>query len=291
MENVAKYLMCQIDCNETCDMMNCHKPCVHSINLSNDYILIFDNNKQQLINLNNACLKTLKDESLPKNKLLGHDIFFFVPELKEPGAFDYYVNIDLPERNSYFSEDYNLKAPVNADSQFVKLKINKTEYYTVVIGTDITSQKIQEQRIIELSKEYENLKNTLDILLNHMNEKNVQIEKNYYRNLENMLFPLLDILKCSKLDKRQVATLDTLEENLKTITQPFNQLNSAEKYGFTQREIQISQFILSGKTSKEIADILCLSTKTVDFHRASIRKKLNINNSTDNLRITLQSLS
>jgi DNA-binding NarL/FixJ family response regulator len=46
----------------------------------------------------------------------------------------------------------------------------------------------------------------------------------------------------------------------------------------SQREIEIISFIKKGKSSKEIADELAISVKTVEVHRYNILKKLNLNN-------------
>ena len=43
--------------------------------------------------------------------------------------------------------------------------------------------------------------------------------------------------------------------------------------GLSRREFQILQLILDGLTSKQIADLLCLSPKTVEKHRSNMMKK------------------
>jgi DNA-binding NarL/FixJ family response regulator len=55
--------------------------------------------------------------------------------------------------------------------------------------------------------------------------------------------------------------------------QPNNGLNS-----LSQREIEIIAFIKKGNSSKEIADALNISVKTVEVHRYNILKKLNLKN-------------
>ena len=45
---------------------------------------------------------------------------------------------------------------------------------------------------------------------------------------------------------------------------------------FSGQELAIARFIANGYLSKEIADRMSLSKKTVDYHRSSIRKKLNL---------------
>jgi two-component system invasion response regulator UvrY len=47
----------------------------------------------------------------------------------------------------------------------------------------------------------------------------------------------------------------------------------------SQREIEIISFIKKGNSSKEIADALNISVKTVEVHRYNILKKLNLKNS------------
>lgn len=48
--------------------------------------------------------------------------------------------------------------------------------------------------------------------------------------------------------------------------------------GLTGREREVLQLVAEGNTTKEIANILCLSVKTVDTHREHIMEKLSIHN-------------
>lgn len=47
----------------------------------------------------------------------------------------------------------------------------------------------------------------------------------------------------------------------------------------TEREIEVFYLIAKGKTTKEIADVLCLSPKTIGTYRERIKEKLSIKNS------------
>jgi len=47
--------------------------------------------------------------------------------------------------------------------------------------------------------------------------------------------------------------------------------------GLSHREFQVLQLVLDGATNKRIADLLCLSPKTVEKHRANIMEKAKAN--------------
>jgi len=49
----------------------------------------------------------------------------------------------------------------------------------------------------------------------------------------------------------------------------------------TDRELQLFTMLGSGLSTKEIADRLCVSPKTVDSHRASIKRKLQVRNTVE----------
>jgi len=46
----------------------------------------------------------------------------------------------------------------------------------------------------------------------------------------------------------------------------------------TQREIEVLTHVIQGKSSKEVADTLFISKRTVDFHLANVYDKLHVNN-------------
>jgi two-component system response regulator NreC len=56
----------------------------------------------------------------------------------------------------------------------------------------------------------------------------------------------------------------------------------------TEREREVLQLIAEGKTNQEIADILFLSIKTVQTHRAHILEKLNVHDRTDLVKYAIR---
>ena len=56
----------------------------------------------------------------------------------------------------------------------------------------------------------------------------------------------------------------------------------------TTREREITKLIAEGKSNKEIADLLFISIRTVENHRASIMRKLNLSKTADMVRYAIE---
>ena len=56
------------------------------------------------------------------------------------------------------------------------------------------------------------------------------------------------------------------------------QPTTEEPIKLTKREVEVLMLVIEGKASKEVADILYISKRTVDFHLANIYDKLNVTN-------------
>jgi DNA-binding CsgD family transcriptional regulator len=97
-------------------------------------------------------------------------------------------------------------------------------------------------------------------------------------------------VKNSSLDPKQVAYIHILESNLNDIVSPFLRTLSAKYVSLTPTEIQVANLIKEGRATKEIAELLNLSSKTVNTHRQNIRMKLALKNKKVNLRSHLLSL-
>lgn len=91
-------------------------------------------------------------------------------------------------------------------------------------------------------------------------------------NIDHVVLPLLYLLHDSGLDKRQSGIVDSLINNLCTVSDAFLDLDD-KGIELTNREQQINVLVGQGKTTAEIAAMLTLSPRTVDFHRANINKK------------------
>jgi DNA-binding CsgD family transcriptional regulator len=97
-------------------------------------------------------------------------------------------------------------------------------------------------------------------------------------------------LKGSGLNQRQKKYIGLLETKIQEFTTQAELRKSDHYYKLTPTEIKISGLIRIGKTSKEIATLLDLSTRTVEVHRNNIRNKLGIRNKKLNLRNFLMTL-
>ncbi len=56
----------------------------------------------------------------------------------------------------------------------------------------------------------------------------------------------------------------------------------------TLREKQVLRLVVKGQTSKQMAEVLCLSPRTVDHHRARLLKKFKMKNTVDLVNYVLQ---
>ena len=156
---------------------------------------------------------------------------------------------------------------------------------------DLLEQRVEE-RTQELQMKSENLEemNTaLKVLLKKREEDKFELEEKVIYNIKEMVQPFLEKLGRTRLDDRQRTFLEILESNLDDIVSPFAKKLSTRYLNLTPSEIQIANLVKQGKTTKEIAELLSLSTRTIESHRDSIRKKLGIKNQKANLRTHLMS--
>jgi DNA-binding NarL/FixJ family response regulator len=124
-------------------------------------------------------------------------------------------------------------------------------------------------------------------LLKKREEDKTELERNMLFNVRELVLPYLDKLDMSDLKDKQKAYVDIINSNLNDIVSPFLYVLSTRFLSLTPTEIQIANFIKHGKNTKEIAEMLNLSSKTIETHRKSIRKKIGIKNIKGNLRTHL----
>jgi DNA-binding NarL/FixJ family response regulator len=63
------------------------------------------------------------------------------------------------------------------------------------------------------------------------------------------------------------------------LLQPFRRARSGKISAITSRERAVLQLVAEGHTNKQVAAILNISLKTVESHRAAIKRKLNLSSS------------
>lgn len=64
--------------------------------------------------------------------------------------------------------------------------------------------------------------------------------------------------------------------------------NAASKTLLTSRQLEVLRMVASGKTTKEIARLLCISPKTVEFHRGRLMERIGAHDVTGLTRFALQ---
>jgi PAS domain S-box-containing protein len=162
--------------------------------------------------------------------------------------------------------------------------------------TDIGNLKRTENALKESEKELkvktanlEEVNAALRVLLKRMEEDKRELEDKVRLNVQQMIHPYLERLKAAGLSERQRGHINKLEANLNEIMSPFTQKLLAGHPRLTPAELQIANLLRQGKSSKEIADDLGLSSRTVETHRRNMRNKLGMKDKKANLRSYLLS--
>ena len=116
-----------------------------------------------------------------------------------------------------------------------------------------------------------------------------QSDENILINLKKLILPYIEKMEKNNLNDKNATYLGIIKSNLSQMVSPFANRLSSKFFELTPSEIQIADLIKHGKTSKEIASLLNVSSKAISFHRGNIRKKLGLANKKINLRSYLQS--
>lgn len=128
------------------------------------------------------------------------------------------------------------------------------------------------------------------VLLKKREGDKAQLEEKVLCNVKDLVFPYLEKLRNGSLNATQASCVAVVKSNLADIISTFAQRLSSRYLGLTPSEIRVADLVKDGKSTKEIADFMYLSRRTVESHRNSIRKKLGIKNTKTNLRTYLSSL-
>lgn len=144
-----------------------------------------------------------------------------------------------------------------------------------------------EAALIREKKQQEEVNTALNVLLRKREQDKKEIGENVLFNVKELIDPIIEKLEGSTQNDRQKALLELLQENLKELTAPFVQNSTIKFFKFTPTELQVANMVRHGKTTKEIAKLMNISSETVSNHRKNIRKKSGLTRSKRNLRSTL----
>ena len=172
-----------------------------------------------------------------------------------------------------------------------------SEYIFTTIIRDITARKEADEKLLRNKKalqiqtrELEEVNIALRVLLDKREEDKRELEARTLLNVREKTLPYLEKLLKTNLDQKQKELLAILESSLKDITATFSRRLLSRYANLTPSEIRIAKLIEEGKRTKEIAELMNLSTKTVEFHRNNIRRKLGIRSKKISLNAYLLSI-
>jgi PAS domain S-box-containing protein len=148
----------------------------------------------------------------------------------------------------------------------------------------------REQEFQEKSRNLEDVNTALTVLLKRREDDKAELEEKVICNVRELVLPYIENLKMTRIDSHQLNQLKILERNTSEIISPFLRTLSTKYPNLTPMEIKVINFIREGRTTKEMADMLNASARTVEVHRDNIRKKLGLRNRKANLRSYLMAL-
>jgi PAS domain S-box-containing protein len=171
--------------------------------------------------------------------------------------------------------------------------VNKRTEELARINQDLLAEIAKKEEIqAELARRKEDLEKkniALKEVLSQIEKDKEQLKSDIIANVEHLMIPILRKVK-SKATRIEAKYIEMLRHSLEQMVSSFGRKISDKAVKLSPREIEISNMIRSGMSSKEISELLHLALKTVELQRVNIRKKLGIAHRDINLTTYLQSI-
>jgi len=130
----------------------------------------------------------------------------------------------------------------------------------------------------------------LNVLLQRLKNEQKEAENMIAANIRQLILPHLDNLNCLGLTEIQKSHVGLIRTNISRLNASFLHNLTVQFALLTPREIQVANMIKDGMSSKDIAAILSISVRSVEFHRNHLRKKLGLSRQPSSLLSFLLSL-
>jgi PAS domain S-box-containing protein len=170
--------------------------------------------------------------------------------------------------------------------EFVTTVERLADYISVAVA-----QRLVEEQLMAKQIELEEMNSALKVLLKTRENDVLEYEQEILANIKQLVLPSIDNIKAGNLSVQQKAHLNILQSNLENISSPFAKKLVSAPVLLSPVLLQIAEFIKSGRSSKEIAELQGISVKTVETYRKRIRERLNLHNTKVNLRTYLMNIT
>ena len=258
--------------------------------LGREFITLFDHEQQQrlapilaMLPAQPQCINK-EDPAVLGKKLLT---LRFLPATGEEHGIAMVLARDITEQKQ--AENELKKAQTNLEIR-VKKRTSELSSTNTLLSQEIAKRKKAAEELQRRTLELEEANTALKVLLRQSGEAKQEVEEKVLANIKSLVIPFLDELQIKINGRAEEVYLNIIKDNLEKITSSFTQHISNRFRDLTPREIQIANLIRQGRTNKEMAQLLNLSVRTVEFYRDNLRRKLNIKNKKNNLRSLLLTL-
>lgn len=163
------------------------------------------------------------------------------------------------------------------------------------IGVDITKRKLMEKQLTEYTSKIqeqelslEQKKSALKELIEYVETAKAEAREEIAANIKEFVLPALDKLRTRGESSKYI---DIIHDFLtKELTSAFGRKITGTNNNLTPKEIQICGMFREGLSTKEAANLLNVSYRTLEKHRQNIRRKLNLSNEHVNLTSYLRNI-
>lgn len=154
------------------------------------------------------------------------------------------------------------------------------------LGTDVTALrrlntalKGSQASLTAQTRALEEYSVALRVILEQSRQEQLGVQRLMRENVDRLVAPLLDRLEVSVRNHPEAVYLDAIRQTLQEITaggntpeRPADPMDGP----LTRREVEVARLVKMGKSTDEIAEVLHVSTATVNYHRKKIRAKFGL---------------
>ncbi len=196
------------------------------------------------------------------------------------------IVVDVTERKRIEEE---LKSYKDHLEELVDERTSQVAKLNEVLRQDVEILKQAETALETRSRNLEEVNTALKVLLKQREDDRRELEEKISSNVKELVLRYVRMLRETKLDPNQHLLIEIIERNLDDFLSPF--CKKITTFDFTPKEMEVILLTREGKTAKQMARLLNITSDAINHHRYHIRKKLGLNKNRCNLRSHLLSLS